>query len=647
MFKRLGCLKAVLLLTVLILASESVLFAKTPVTLSLSYEDLTLSGKWDYYRMELLQPFDFYPENKAKSGAKVTLPHRFEVDSQYATFHYRQEHLVPNKHYATTLHGTIISCFRLWCNGKLVATAGFLSKDKNDAKPGDCLEIIDLRADSNGVIDLLLHVANYEDLEGGIIKPISITGKQRATKLNYLYYFFNAFLAIFICCHILYNGILAFLTSRRNNHITIFFLCIFFIASILLTGFSVTQKVMPYIPFQLYRKLPMLLFCIESSFLVLYEATLFKTHYKTVALFNLLPLAEALAIILIPLRAFEDFKVLFSGLAIICSIMSIAIPTKLIPKSKIEERNQLGKTVFLHNIRNLLSLTIIILCILDFVVIPQKQSAIHSYLFFKIAILIFGVVQCGIYAFNRDWTLSRVNRYSAILSQENDRLSKFVSDQVLKLMGATDITRIIPGECRIIDALILCVRIKHYSQLAETIDRKELFSIAQEFYKSFSPIILDSGGFVAKYTNGGFVAFFQQKNNDAITCAARIQNKLREFRRVLRKTSRTDVNVGVSIHSGKAAIGTMGTNYRLDTAALSSDVDLAYAVAKQTSKTNSQILITEDAMPYCRGFIDYMYEGHFFILNGKQYLVYSATPITQAEDTYEETLEVIEDEDEI
>ena len=42
-----------------------------------------------------------------------------------------------------------------------------------------------------------------------------------------------------------------------------------------------------------------------------------------------------------------------------------------------------------------------------------------------------------------------------------------------------------------------------------------------------------------------------------------------------------------------------------------------------------------------------MYEGHFFIFEGKQILVYSATKIVKVEETYEETLEVIEDEDEI
>ena len=88
----------------------------------------------------------------------------------------------------------------------------------------------------------------------------------------------------------------------------------------------------------------------------------------------------------------------------------------------------------------------------------------------------------------------------------------------------------------------------------------------------------------------------------------------------------------------------MGTSFRLDTTTLSDDVTLARAVANQTSKMNAQILITEEAMPYCRNYIDYMYEGHFFISDGKQVLVYSAMPIIKVESAYEETLEVIEED---
>ena len=647
MFKGMKLLKTAFLSTILIFSCVLGLHAREFSPSELSEKWVPLKEKWDYYPMALLQPFDFYPTIKSEKSVPVTVPHALEPGVRYGTFHYRVKNLVPNKYYATTIYGAVVSCCRFWCNGKLVATSGFLSKAPEDAKAGECNELIDLRADQNGVIDIMIHVANYNGDTGGILKPILITEKPNGIKTFFLFYFFNAFILLFILAHTLYNAILSILTFKRRNHIILLCLFLLLTASTLLTGFSLTQSVLADFPYWLHRKLPVALLCAEASFLLLYEASLFKIPYKRIILMHVVSIMNAIPILFLPPDIFEAAKLVFPGVAISCALGVLAIPSRFITRKKSEEKGGTAQLLLMQNAKAFMGLVIAVLCILDFLIIPNKKTTIHSYFYFKLAIALFAVTQCGVYAFNRDWTLARVDHYSRILSENNNVLSKFISEQILKLMGASDVTKIIPGECRIIDTIILCAQIKHYNQLSEAIERSELFEITQDFYQSVSPIILDSGGFIAKYTIGGFIAIFQQKNSDAITCAARMQNKLKEIRRRLRKNHRTDISVGISIHSGKAAIGTMGTSFRLDTAALSNDVSLACAVATQTSKMNAQILITEEAMPYCRNYIDYMYEGHFFIMEGRQILVYSATKIVKVEETYEETLEVIEDEDEI
>ena len=647
MFKSMRPLKTVLLSTILVFSSVFGLCAKELQPAELREKWLPLKEKWDYFPMALLQPFDFYPTIKNTKCVTVTLPHSLEAGVRYGTFHYRIQNLVPNKYYATTIYGAVVSCSRFWCNGKLVATSGFLSKTPEDAKAGECNELIDLRADQDGVIDIMIHVANYNGEIGGILKPILITEKPNGIKSFFLFYFFNAFILLFILSHILYNAILSILTFKRRNHITLLCLFILLAASTLLTGFSFTQKLLPDFPYWLHRKLPVALFCLEASFLLWYEATLFKVPYKRIAFLHVVSIVNAIPVFFLPPDIFETTKLIFPGVGISCVLGVLAIPSRFLTRKSSEEKGGTTHLLMMQNAKTFMGLVITVLCVLDFLVMPTKKTTIHSYFYFKLSIALFAVTQCGVYAFNRDWTLARVNHYSRILSENNNVLSKFVSDQILKLMGASDVTKIIPGECRIIDTIILCAQVKHYNQLSEAIERGDLFAIMQDFYQSVSPIVLDSGGFIAKYTMGGFIAIFQQKNTDAITCAARIQNKLKEIRRRLRKNRRTDINVGISIHSGKVAVGTMGTSFRLDTAALSNDISLACAVAAQTSKMNAQILITEEAMPYCRNYIDYMYEGHFFIADGKQILVYSAAKIVKVEETYEETLEAIEDEDEI
>lgn len=622
------------------------LFANDVDPVKMRHGWVTLSDKWEFYRMKLHQPYDFYPNPRGIPNAKVTLPYTFGKGVYYGTFHYHLKGLVPNRYYATELYGAIVSCSRFWCNGKLVATSGFLSKDKHSAKSGDCSEVIDLPADSDGVLDIVIHVADFENC-GGIVKPIRITEKQNALRFFHLNYYLNMAVLVFLLAHIIYNITLSFLSYKRHSHALLIAICLLLAASTELTGISLTQRFLPQIPYWLHRRLPITLLCFESAMVILFETSLFKTSYRKIFILHSISGLNALATLFVSQSAFETLKPFFAEIAIATSLLSLAIPTQFILKKRPGEKTPSMQNLLLRNARAFAILIIIAMCVIDFLVMPQTETTIHPYIGFKISILLFGTIECVMYAFNRDWTIVRVTRYSEDLANDNEILSRFVSDRVLKLMGANDITRIIPGECRIIDALILCARIKHYDQLSESLERKELFSIVSDFYKSISPIILDSGGFVAKHTVGGCIALFVEKNSDAIICASRAQKKLKELRRRLRRNNKTDIGVGISIHSGKVAIGTMGTSYRLDTAVISDDINLARAVAKQTSKMNSQILITEEAMPYCRSYIDYMYEGHFFILNGRQILVYSALPIVKRETAYEETLEAIDDDEDL
>ena len=636
-----------LLISFIIFSNAKPLFAGKFDVAKLTNGWTTLSEDWDYYKNALLTPFDFYPQMKISYGQKVQLPHAFEEGVYYATFHYRASGLVPNKSYATELYGSVASCFRLWCNGKLMATAGFLSSEMTSAVAGESCEPIDLISDQNGNLDILIQVADFESAKKGILKPIKITEKNNAATLFHLHYFFNTLILFFLFAHILYNLTLLFLMFKRQRSVILILLCSALAASITLTGFSITQKVFSNFPFWLHKRMPIALLTLDSFLLTLYEMNMLKEPVKRIAPTAILSAASFILDIATTERFFQSAKELLAAIPIICAMFSISFQSQFMYiKTPGEEKNA-TRTPFLIKARSACMFFILAVSIAEFLVLPQKSTLIHRYSYFKISVFLFGIMQTLIYAFNRNWLISRVNLYTEYLTKDNETLAKFVPDHTLKVMGASDITKIITGESRVIDALIVCVQIKHYNQLSETIERKELYSITLEFYQSISPIIVDSGGFVAKHTNGGFIAIFQEKSSDAIICAARIQKKIRDIRRTLRKTRRSDIGAGVSIHSGKVAIGTMGTSYRIDTAVISEDVNIAVAVANQTSKMNSNILITEEAMPYCRSFIDYMYEGHFFILNGKQILVYSAQPIIKRETAYEETLEAIEEEDEI
>ena len=451
----------------------------------------------------------------------------------------------------------------------------------------------------------------------------------------------------FLFAHIIYNIVLGVLNIKQLSYLSLIFISIIYCMAIAMTGYSMLFQKGIFLPFWLYRRLAVALFCLVTPLELLYVMNLHKTPFrKSMALFAL-AMANTLAVLVVPLSFFEKNYWFFVSIALFFSFVMLVIPFKFVLKRNFDNKRSLRKSTMAYNVSTIMAIVIFFCRVNDFLLTSGQETIIHPYISFKLSILLFGVMQCGVYAYHRDFSTVRVNRQMQKLAFTNNTLAKIVPPQVLKLLGAGDITKIIPGESRIIDAILFYVQIKHFNRLAESINKEELYTIQTDFFQAISPIIIDSGGFVAKYTISGCLAIFQEKSPDAITCAARLQRKIRELRRALRKTNRTDISVGIAIHSGKVAVGTIGSNTRLDTMALSEDVNITYAVGGQTSKTNTQILITEEAMPYCRSYINYVYEGHYFISNGKQILVYSALPIKKSEQAFEETLDPIEDEDEL
>ena len=651
MYKRMGAIKAALLFALLFFSITPEFFADSRIMFSdpsiLNDGQVDISQRWDYYKSAIIEPDKFYPTIQELSGSIVNFPHALKDGVSLATYHLRLTGLVPHKRYSSDFYGALMTSSRIWCNGKIVATGGFLSKDKLLGKPGDIFAPVDFQADKNGIADIVIHVANNQKCVGGVAKKISVTSSDNIRKRYYIHYLLNAFIFAFVIAHVIYNMILSALNFRQISYITLILTFILYAAAVALTGYSLPLQRGLAIPFWLHRKLAVLILCFVTPLELLYVMGAHKTSLKKEAAILSAAAANALVALALPLDIFEKTRWIHIVLAIFFYMIRLAIPFRFVLKRNLDNKKIFHISTVAYNFSAFVTLLVFFCRVNDFLIMPQKYTAIHSFLFFKLSILLFGISQCGLYAYHRDYSTIRVSRQMEKLSFTNNTLAKIVPPQVLKLMGANDITKIIPGESRIIDAILFYVQIKHFNRLAESIGKDELYSIQTDFFQAISPIIIDSGGFVAKYSISGCLAIFQEKNSDAIICASRLQRKMREIRRMLRKTKRNDISVGIAIHAGKVAVGTIGSNTRLDTMALSEDVKITYAVGGQTSKTNTQILITEEAMPYCRSYINYVYEGHYFISGGKQILVYNALPIKKNEQAFEDTLEPVEEEDEL
>lgn len=605
-----------------------------------------LDGNWNYFKYTIIEANQFYPRLRNRGGVPVKLPHRFEDGVFYSTYHARVEGLIPHKVYAMSLYGAVNTTCRVWCNGRLIGTGGFFSKSRYFARAGQVTGIVEFSADGSGVADLVLHVADFESSLGGIVSAIQITEKEHMDAIYYLNFFLNKFLTAFFLAIIFYNLILAIMNIRQRLYGFLLALLLCYIASIAFTGdISLAYRYFPRISFRLEVRIAVALLALESFLAVCYIDALHKIPFRPVLMIHIASVFNFVAVLLVPLNFYLRFNMIFVLIALCVQLYAFSLPAYLGLKKKIRRTQFFMQHMMIQNISIALYLLIFLGQFAEFVLVPLFNPPVRTYILFKLSFFIFGIIQCGNAAFRRDTMTRRVDNYFGRLSFNNDTLARFIPDQMLKLMNTKDITKIIPGECRIIDAMIMFVGIKRFSDLSESVPRAELFETVRDLNAMIDPVIYETGGFIIKHMYYGNVIVFPEKNSNAIICAARIQKKMGELRRMLRRTHRTDIDAGIAIHSGRVACGVLGSANRLDTVAVSADMNITVSIGKEISKINAKILITEEAMPYCRVYADFMYEGHFFMIDTKQILVYSAMPVKMTSDNYEETLESVEDDD--
>lgn len=605
-------------------AEDSTIFVQNAKELSSAC--LALDGRWDYFKESLVQSSDFYPVRKNVDGVLISLPHCFEKGVNYSSYHCRIEGLLPNTNYAMSIYGRIFSCCRIWCNRRIVGVAGVLGTDKNSTKAAQSSEIISLLSDENGVLDIVMHVVDYELGKGGIVKIPVISEKAFIQKKCIQQFFFRIFVSAFLIMLAIYNTILIFMNRKPLVYFGLAALCVFFILSILSTGISIFNFFFPKAPFWFEMRLSVLLFAITVRAYIFYMGVSRKVSNKKIIVLYGISLANMDVLLFIPIKIFEAYKIVFIAISLLllCAVFAISLNSLINKNSKLKTRDKTSK--FLYNFDMAVNVGILLAYFYDFLIADRMIALVYSYSLLTFAALLFGVMQCTIPVFTRSLMNHRIQQSSEHFEQNNNLLKKIIPEQVLKFMNVESVTKVVQGGCHSFDAVILYVEIRYFNQLVKSLEKKEMFEIVSEYYKAIVPLVEKFGGYVAQYMNHGCLAFFPEKNDSAVRCAVSMQKAMGEVRRNLRREHSADITIGIAIHVGKIVCGFVGHKKRVASMNFSPEIKNAINIGKQTSKTNRNILITEEAMAYCRSYVDCMYEGHFIMVKGNRTLVYDAMP---------------------
>jgi len=150
-------------------------------------------------------------------------------------------------------------------------------------------------------------------------------------------------------------------------------------------------------------------------------------------------------------------------------------------------------------------------------------------------------------------------------------------------------------ECQI---TVLFSDIRGFTTLAESKSPLEVVRLLNRYFSLQTEVVFRHGGTLDKYIGDAIMAFWGAPNPDAhhaqhaIAAAFEMEQCLQDFKRELGPAG-DGFDVGIGVHSGRAVVGFIGSERRLDYTAIGDTVNLASRIEGLT-KGVARILVSRD-----------------------------------------------------
>lgn len=188
-------------------------------------------------------------------------------------------------------------------------------------------------------------------------------------------------------------------------------------------------------------------------------------------------------------------------------------------------------------------------------------------------------------------------------AQQRHAFERFVPatvvEEVLDRMG---------GEARLAgiqrDGTVMFCDLRGFTTFAESLPADRVFEVLNIYLTEVSDAILDHGGTVVTYLGDGIMAVFgaplaQDDHADRALIAAReiLDVRLPRFN----ATTGQDFRIGIGLHSGAVMSGNVGSQRRMEYAAVGDVTNTAARLQGETKGTPHQLLLSEDTRAALHG----------------------------------------------
>lgn len=199
--------------------------------------------------------------------------------------------------------------------------------------------------------------------------------------------------------------------------------------------------------------------------------------------------------------------------------------------------------------------------------------------------------------------------------------NRFLDPRVVNsLVAQGETPQSLSGQAR--EITVLFSDIRGFTTLSEKRSPEEIVSLLNRYFSLQVDIIFRHGGTLDKFIGDAIMAFWGAPQDDAqhaehaVAAALEMEQSLLRFKTELGEDGK-DFDVGIGIHSGKAVVGFIGSEARMDYTAIGDTVNLSSRIEGLT-KGVARILVSGDTVAHCRNTFDFSPTGSYKVKGRSQ-----------------------------
>jgi class 3 adenylate cyclase len=182
----------------------------------------------------------------------------------------------------------------------------------------------------------------------------------------------------------------------------------------------------------------------------------------------------------------------------------------------------------------------------------------------------------------------KVKKYVDYIEQLNKEYSKFIPNEIFKLLNKESITEINLGDQVIKNMCVMKISTKNFRQLSKEMDTIENFEFLNKLFGSISGIIKKTGGVVEDYEGAGLRAIYTQQADKSIDAALKAIEKINTYN----QKSNTSIELNITIQNGDIMLGIVGDMERREATIISEVVNSIFFMERLVRENNINLLIT-------------------------------------------------------